>query len=72
VTNLCEMKYTKHPYEISKADAARLEQKKAAFLAETKTRDALHITFVTTYGLAETGYRGIVQSEIDMNDLFIW
>ena len=70
VTNLCEMKYTKHPYEISKAEATRLEYKKAAFLAETKTRDALHITLVTTYGLTETGYRGMVQSEIDMNDLF--
>ena len=68
---LCEMKYTKHPYEIGKAEAESLERRRAVFLMETGTRSAIHITMVTTYGLARTGYFGVVQSEITMADLFM-
>lgn len=70
VINLCEMKYTKHLYEITKKDAALLERKKSVFAMETGTRHAIHITMVTTYGLAKKGYFGVAQSEITMNDLF--
>ena len=70
VINLCEMKNAKHPYEITKAEAARLEQRKAVFVMETGAKHAIHITMVTTFGLANKGYRGIAQSEITMDDLF--
>ena len=70
VINLCEMKYAKHPYEIGRAEADGLERKRAVFLMETGARSAVHITMVTTYGLAKTGYFGVVQSEITMADLF--
>lgn len=70
VINLCEIKYTKHPYEIKKTEAEILERKKSAFRAETGTRYAIHITMITTYGLAKKGYSSIAQSEITMNDLF--
>ena len=65
------MKYSKHPYEIGKAEADGLERKKAVFLMETGTRSAIHITMVTTYGLAKKGYFGMAQSEITMADLFM-
>ncbi|MDR1014009.1 MAG: ATP-binding protein [Coriobacteriales bacterium] len=71
VINLCEMKYTKHPYTIGKAEAEALERKKAAFAVETGTRSALHITMVTTYGLERKGYFGLAQSQITMDDLFL-
>ncbi|MDR0490786.1 MAG: ATP-binding protein [Oscillospiraceae bacterium] len=70
VINLCEMKYSKHPYEIKKADADTLERKRSVFLMETGVKHAIHITMITTYGLAKKGYYGIVQSEITMDDLF--
>ena len=70
VINLCEMKYLKHPYEIKKNDAALLERKKAVFLMETGTKYAIHITMITTYGLAKKGYHATAQSEITMEDLF--
>ena len=70
VINLCEMKYLKHPYEISKSEADKLEHKKSVFLMETGTRSAIHITVVTTFGLAKTGYNGMAQSEVVMEDLF--
>jgi hypothetical protein len=70
VINICEMKYAKHPFLIDKACAEALERKKSLFLSETKSRSAIHITMVTTYGLSEKGYRSIAQSEIVMDDLF--
>ena len=70
VINLCEMKYARHPYTITKAEAAELERKKSVFLMETGTKSAVHITMVTTWGLEQKGYYSIAQSEIVLNDLF--
>jgi len=70
VINLCEMKYSKHPYVITEAEALNLERKKSLFLKETDVKSAIHITMVTTWGLEKKGYSAIVQSEIVLDDLF--
>jgi len=70
VINLCEMKYSRHPYVITKAEASELERKKAVFLQETGAKSAIHITMVTTWGLEKKGYFSVAQSEIALNDLF--
>jgi hypothetical protein len=70
VINICEMKYSKHPYTIDKSDAEDLERKVATFASETGTEQALHITMVTTYGISQKGYASIMQSEINMDNLF--
>jgi len=72
VINLCEMKYSLHPIILSAKDDQGLQQKRTVFLAETGTRKAVHITMVTTYGLAEKGYRSSVQSEVMLDDLFLF
>jgi AAA+ ATPase superfamily predicted ATPase len=71
VINLCEMKYSLHPYTINMKYDQDLQQKRMAFINETGTRSAIHITLVTTYGLAEKGHRASVQSEVTLDDLFI-
>ena len=71
VINLCEMKYSKHPFVITKAEASELERKKSVFLMETGVKSAVHITMVTTWGLEKKGYFSIAQSEIALDDLFI-
>jgi len=71
VINLCEMKHSLHPYTISKEYDRSLQQKRMAFLGETGTRSATHITMVTTYGLSEKGYRASIQSEVTLDDLFL-
>jgi hypothetical protein len=70
VINLCEMKYSLREFEIDKAYGERLEARIQTFAGETKTRKALHTTFVTTYGVKNNKYKGLVQSEVTMNDLF--
>ena len=64
------MKYSRHPYVITKSEASELERKKSVFLLETGTKSAIHITMVTTWGLEKKGYFNIAQSEIVLMDLF--
>ena len=71
VINLCEMKYTLHPYTVTIEQDRDLQNKKMAFISETETRCAIHVTMVTTYGLTGKGYRASVQSEIMLDDLFL-
>ena len=71
VTNLCEIKYAKHPYEITKTDAEALERKRMAFIMETDTKDALHFTMITTFGLERKGYISMIHSEVKLDDLFL-
>jgi AAA+ ATPase superfamily predicted ATPase len=70
VVNICEMKYANTKFVIDKKYEQNLRNKREAFLQETKTRKTLHLTMVTTYGVKQNEYSGIIQSEIKMNDLF--
>ncbi|MDY0266943.1 MAG: hypothetical protein RBQ94_04780, partial [Methanimicrococcus sp.] len=71
VINLCEMKYAGAGlFSINKKDSENLSQKKEAFISETGTKKAVHLTMVTTYGISKNMYSGMVQSEIILDDLF--
>ena len=70
VINLCEIKFAKGPFEISRSEDMSLRGKIEAFRNETKTRKALHLTMITTYGVKPGKYASIVQSEVNM-DQFI-
>ena len=70
VINLCEMKYTKHEFTISRDYANELEKKASVFRMESKTKYAIHITMITTFGVSRTGYFSIMQSEVTLDDLF--
>jgi hypothetical protein len=71
IINLCEMKFANTEFVIDKKTDENLRNKKAAFTAETKTRKAVHITMVTTYGVKRNEYWNNIQSEVTMNDLFV-
>ena len=70
IVNLCEMKFSSKEYAISSADDASMRNKKAAFKRETRTRKAVHVTYVTTFGLKRNAYANDVQSEVTLDDLF--
>lgn len=67
--NLCEIKFAKGPFEIDRAYDLTLRGKIEVFRNETKTRKALHLTMITTYGVKPGKYAGLVQSEINMDEL---
>jgi hypothetical protein len=69
VVNLCEMKYSKGMFEIDKVYDRILRDKVETFRRETKTKKALHLTMVTTYGVKPGKYASVFQSEINMDEL---
>ena len=70
VVNICEMKFAKGEYEIDAEEAARLRNRKEAFVRETGFRGGVHLTFVTPYGVKRNKYWNMVQSEVTLDDLF--
>lgn len=70
IINLCEMKYSTQEYEITKRYNDEMQERKELFRSKTKTRKALHLTLVTTYGVKPNAYSGMIQSEVTMDDLF--
>jgi AAA+ ATPase superfamily predicted ATPase len=71
IINLCEMKYSENEFVIDKSQDKNLRNKKYAFKNETKTRKAVHITMITTYGIKRNEYWNNIQSEVTMDDLFV-
>jgi hypothetical protein len=70
IINLCEMKYASTEYSIDKKTDLALRSKKAAFLAETRTRKAAHTTMITTYGLKRNDYAAAIPFQLTLDDLF--
>ena len=70
IINLCEIKYSKSEYSISSKEETQLRNKIAVFETETKTRKAVHLTMVTTFGVVKDSHAGHVQSEVVLDDLF--
>lgn len=70
IVNLCEMKYGTDTYTISKTYEENLRHKRSAFIAETKTRKAVHLTMVTSYGIRRNEYSNGIQWDLTLNDLF--
>ena len=70
IINICEMKYSADEYVVTKDYDTELRRKKNAFKIKTKTRKAIQITMVTTYGVHRNIYSGNIQSQVTMDDLF--
>ena len=70
IVNLCEMKFSSKEYVLTSEDDTSMRNKRAAFKRETKSRKAVHFTYVTSFGLARNRYAGEVQSEVTLDDLF--
>ena len=71
VVNLCEMKYTRGEYSITEAYAVELSRKADVFRQVTGTRMSVHLPLISSYGLADNAYSGIIQSQLSFNDLFV-
>jgi len=70
VVNLCEMKYSAAPYEITSEYADKLIERREIFRKVTKSKDTLHITFVTTNGVKRGKYYECINNEVTLDDLF--
>ena len=70
VINVCEMKFANAPFAIDKAYAENLMNKIESFRNAVAPCQTLHLTLLTTYGVAHNEYWNMVQNEVTMDDLF--
>ena len=70
IINLFEMKYTTKEFIITKKYDENMRNKRGAFMEESNTKKSVHITMITTYGIKHNEYRGHIQSEVLLDDLF--
>jgi len=70
VANICEIKFSMSEFAIDKDYDHNLRNKLQTFIDQTETQLSIHLTFITTYGLKQNEYSGMVQSVVTMDDLF--
>ena len=70
VINLCEMKFSTKEYVIEKSDDENLRHKVGRFSETLKSHKAIHLTFITPFGVKQNMYRHSVQNVITAEDLF--
>ncbi|KAA6348893.1 hypothetical protein EZS27_003693 [termite gut metagenome] len=70
VTNLIEMKFSTDKYVITKGYEENLRNKISVFKYETETKNAIHLVLLTTYGVVQNKYSGIVQKQLTLDTLF--
>jgi len=68
--NICEMKFARGVYEITKADDADFENKLETFLRQTGTRKSLMLTLITSFGIVTNKYSGRIQRQVTLAELF--
>lgn len=72
VVNLCEFKYSKTEFVITKKYANEILNKVSVFREATGTKKSIFMTFVTTYGVKSGSYKQeLVQNDLTMEDLFL-
>ena len=71
IINLCEMKFSKNHFTITKKYAQELRRREEIFRKVTKTRKNTFITFITTFGIKENSYSlELVSNDLKMQVLF--
>ena len=70
VVNLCEMKFASDSYQITKEEENKLRKRIESLKSTLKARQTIHLTMITTYGVAFGKHSGIVQKQVVMDDLF--
>ena len=68
---LLKIKYSETDFRLDIEEAKKLQNRMVAFRDETKTKKALWLTLLTTYGLNEGRYSSTFVSVLTMDDLFL-
>ena len=70
VIDLCEIKYSESEYLIDKGYDMTLRSRRESFREHTKTKKTVQIIFISTYGLKQNKYSGLVSGQVVLDDLF--
>ena len=70
VINICEIKFSVSEYEIDKDYDMKLRNKISSFIKATNSKKSIQLIMITTYGIKQNKYSGLIQNEVTMDDLF--
>ena len=70
VINICEIKYSTREFLIDSDYSKVLRNKVETFRAATETKKTLALTMITTYGVMQNKYSGMVNNQVVLEDLF--
>ena len=70
VIDICEMKFTKEPYEMDATEDAKIQNRRSRFIEESGTDKAIHLVLVSAAGVKRNSYSDEFQSVITAESLF--
>jgi len=70
IVNLCEMKFSISPYYISSDEETKLIHRMEILKKTLSSRQRIHLTLITTYGLTPGKHNGKIQKVITCDELF--
>lgn len=70
MVHLCEMKFSEHPYTITKEYEAKLKSRRLLFMEVTGEARGVVLTMITPNGLKNSMHSSLIHSEITVKDLF--
>ena len=70
VINICEIKFSSDIFIIDASYSKSLRSKVEVFRRATLTKKTLNLTMVTTFGVKQNKYSGMVNQQVILDDLF--
>ena len=71
MVNICEMKFSKNEYVVTKEDADSLHHKAKRFTESIGHGKSVSLTMITVNGISHTGYWGDIHNTVTAEDLFL-
>lgn len=72
VLNLCEIKFYGKPFVVDKNYGMVLRERMQTLMDEVPQKKSIHLTMIAAFGLKHNEYSGQVQSEVTLDDLFVF
>ena len=69
--NLCELKYYRTEYELTKSDEKNINNKIQQFISQTHTKKSVRLAMITSFGIKPNKYSGYIQNSLTLSDLII-
>lgn len=70
IVNICEAKFSNKEYVIDKDTSFNIKHKVSDFKNTSKTKSAINVVLITTYGLIENSYSSDIVKVITLEDFF--
>ena len=68
---ICEMKYYSDKFNLNKQYSEVLDNKRQVLIRETKTKKAVNIVMITSFGLSDSSNRNVIINDFREDQLFI-